>query len=88
MAAAARGEDARDAVPVAPRRSGPGERQLLEVARCLIEHFHLADRLVREEIEALAAGAPVAELIGALIERAALRGALDLEEPNRDSIQW
>ena len=77
--AAARGEDARDAVPVAPRRSGPGERQLLEVARCLIEHSQLADRVLREEIETLAGDAPVVELIAALIERAASPDALDLE---------
>ena len=36
--AAKRGEDARDAVPIPPRRSGPEERNLRQLARSLVEH--------------------------------------------------
>jgi len=79
VAAAGRGEDARDAVPVAPRRTGPHERQLTDVARCLIEHRQLAERVSREDIDSLAAGAPVAVLIGALIEGAG-GPSIDLED--------
>lgn len=79
VAAAARGEDARDAVPVAPRRSTPEERQLTEVARCLVEHPQLAGRISREEIASLAFGAPVCELIEALVGAAAGGQRVDLE---------
>jgi DNA primase len=78
VAAALRGQDARDAVPVAPRKSGPEDRNLEQLARSLIEHPALGARVPRDEIEALVAGGPFAELILALVEGAGER-AIDLE---------
>jgi DNA primase len=78
VAAAARGQDARDAVPVAPRKSGPEERNLELFARSLVEHPALGARVPKDEIAALVAGGPYAELIRALVEEAGDR-AIDLE---------
>jgi DNA primase len=78
VVAVRRGQDAREAVPVAPRRSGPEERNLEILARSLVEHPGLAARVPRDEIPALVAGGPFAELISALVEAAA-DSALDLE---------
>ena len=74
--AAERGEDARDAVPVAPRRDGPEERNLRQLARSLVEHPALGDRVSRDELAALVAPGPITELISALVEAGA---AFDLE---------
>jgi hypothetical protein len=68
---AARGEDPREAVPIATRRSGPEERNLRQLARSLIEHPSLAIRVPRDELPALVRGGPVAELVRCLVEAAA-----------------
>lgn len=67
---AARGEDAREAIPIAPRRNGPEERNLRQLARSLVEHPALAIRVPREELPVLAAGGPVGELVRCLVEAA------------------
>jgi DNA primase len=74
--AAERGEDARDAVPVTPRRDGPEERNLRQLARSLLEHPALGDRVPRDELATLVAPGPITELISALVEAGA---AFDLE---------
>jgi hypothetical protein len=76
-----RGEDAREAVPIAPRRAAeapPEARKLERLARNLVEHPHLAGRLDRDGLAALA-GHPVVELIQRLIELAGRDGRADLE---------
>jgi DNA primase len=77
--AAERGEDARDAVPVAPRRNGPEERNLRQLARSLVEHPALGSRVPRDELAALVAACPLTELIDALVAAAAAGRAVDLE---------
>jgi DNA primase len=74
--AAERGDDARDAVPVAPRRDGPEERNLRQLARSLVEHPALGSRVGRDELAALVAPCPLTELISALVDAGA---AVDLE---------
>ena len=74
--AAERGEDARDAVPVSPRRDGPEERNLRQLARGLVEHPALGDRIGRDELAALVEPGPITELIDALVEAGT---GLDLE---------
>ena len=78
VAAAFRGQDARDALPLTPRKSGPEERNLQQLAKSLVEHPALGARVSREEIAALVAGGPHAELICALVDEAGER-AVDLE---------
>jgi hypothetical protein len=65
-------------VPVSPRKSGPEERNLEELARSLVEHPGLGARVSKEEIGELVAGGPFPELICALLEDAGER-AIDLE---------
>jgi len=69
--AASRGEDARDAVPVTPRSLGPEARKLDLLARCLVEHPALAERIAAEEGEALLPAGPQRELICAVLEAGA-----------------
>ncbi|HEY5657792.1 MAG TPA: hypothetical protein VIY27_08370, partial [Myxococcota bacterium] len=76
--AAERGGDARDAVPVAPRRSGPEERNLRQLARSLVEHPELGSLVPRGELATLVAAGPLTELIDALVAAAAPR-AVELE---------
>ncbi len=73
---AARGEDARDAIPIAPRRSGPAERNLRQLALCLIEHPELGRRVPGEGLERLLGPGALAEVVEALL---AVSGPLDLE---------
>lgn len=62
--AAGRGEDARDAVPVEPRRMDrKEERWARQMARCLVEFPHLAAHLPRDELSELLAAGPLAEAI-------------------------
>jgi len=77
---AARGEDARDAVPVAPRQSGPEERNLRQLVRSLVEHPNLSERVPRDELLALVPAGPFTELIDALVAAAAEDRAVDFEE--------
>jgi DNA primase len=80
VAAAGRGEDARDAMPIAPRRSGPEERNLEQLARSLVEHPSLGARVPAQEIATLVPGGPIAELIRVLVDAAAEERSVDLEE--------
>jgi DNA primase len=68
--AAERGEDAREAVPAGPRRSGPEERNLRQLARCLVEHPELASRVDRDELAELVPAGAYRELIAALVDAA------------------
>jgi DNA primase len=68
--AAERGEDARDAVPIDARRTGPEERNLRQLARNLVEHPKLGRRLAREELARLLPSGPLAELILAVVDAA------------------
>ncbi len=77
--AAGRGDDARDAVPVAARRDGPEERNLRQLARSLFEHPALGSRVGRDELAALVAPCPLGELIFALVDAGAAGGGLDVE---------
>ena len=88
--AAERGEDARDAVPIGVRRSGPEERNLRQLARCLVEHPLLALRVDRDELSELLPRGAHAELIlifvDAVRERPAASApelAAALPEPSR-----
>ena len=78
--AAARGEDARDAMPVAPRRSGPEDRNLRQLAQSLVEHPILGRRVPSDELRTLVPDGPFSELIGVLVAAAAEDRAVDLEE--------
>lgn len=69
--AAERGEDAREAVPVGPRRAGAEERNLRQLARCLVEHPGLAGRVAGAGLEELLPKGAHAELIEALVVAAA-----------------
>jgi DNA primase len=80
VAAAVRGEDARDAVPVAVRRGGPEERNLRQLARSLVEHPALGARVPADELDVLVGSGPLRELIGVLVEAAGEDRAVDLEE--------
>jgi DNA primase len=71
VARAARGEDPREAVPIGPRRTGPEERHLHQLARSLVEHPSLAIRIPSDELPGLVSGGPVAELVRCLVEAAA-----------------
>lgn len=80
VAAAARGEDARESVPVAVRRSGPEERNLRQLARSLVEHPSLGSRVPADELEVLVGKGPLRELIQVLVEAAGEERSVDLEE--------
>jgi DNA primase len=66
--AAERGEDAREAVPIGVRRSGPEERNVRQLARCLVEHPALALRVDRDELTELLPRGAHADLILALVD--------------------
>jgi DNA primase len=68
--AAERGEDAREAVPVGPRRSGPEDRNLRQLARCLVEYPALARRADRDALVELLPQGAYADLILALHDAA------------------
>ncbi len=78
--AAARGEDARDAVPVAPRRSAPEERKIRLLARSLVDHPSLAARVPRDELAELVPAGPLRELLAALVEAAGEARSVSVEE--------
>jgi DNA primase len=78
--AASQGRDARDAVPVAPRQTGPQERKLRQLARSLVDHPALATRVSRDEVCELVPAGPVRELIEALLEAAGEHRSVPLEE--------
>jgi DNA primase len=77
--AAQRGESAREALPLAARRSGPEERKLLELVHCLIERPQLAARMSREELLRLLPEGPAREVTLAYVEAAERGESFDLE---------
>ncbi len=78
--AVSRGEDARDAMPIAPRLADGEERKLKQLVRSLVEHPHLAERVPRDELTALVPARALAELLEALVAAAAEDRRVDLEE--------
>jgi DNA primase len=74
-----RGENPLDEIPIAPRRSGPEERNLEQLARSLVQHPGLAARVPQEELAALAPAGAVRELIEALAADAGAGRGGDLE---------
>jgi DNA primase len=77
--AAERGEDARDALPAAPRRSSPEERNLCQLTRSLVEHPRLLTRVSRDALETLIPAGPFAQVLQALVAADAAGRASDLE---------
>jgi DNA primase len=77
---AARGEDARDAVPVMPRRSGPEERNVLQLVRSLLDHPQHAQRISLDEVTALISDPSLADLVRALIEASRDGTRVDVEQ--------
>jgi len=79
--AALRGEDAREAVPVEPRRADrKEERWLRQMARCLVEFPELASRLPQGELPALLPEGPLAEVIGAVADAVAAGDSVAVED--------
>ncbi len=78
--AVSRGEDARDAMPIAPRLADGEERKLKQLVRSLVEHPHLAERVPRDELAELVPARPLAELLETLVAAAAEDRRVDLEE--------
>jgi hypothetical protein len=74
-----RGEDPREAVPIQVRRSGPEDRNLLQLARSLVQHPRLAESVRPDELAALVPAGPVRETIEALAAEAGGGRAVDLE---------
>jgi DNA primase len=77
---AARGEDAREAVPVEPRRRSPDERKVLQLVRSLLEHPQHAQRIPLDEIMALVSDRSLADLVRVVVESAHEDAAVDVEQ--------
>ena len=78
--AAERGEDAREAVPIGPRRAGPEDRNVRQLARCLVEHPSLAGGMDRSELADLLPPGPHAEVVLALADAAEAGRAVRISE--------
>jgi len=78
--AVGRGEDPREAVPIEPRRSGPEDRNLHQLARSLVQHPQLAERIPRDDLAALVPAGPVREMIEVLVVVAGEGHGFDLEK--------
>ena len=74
-----RGQDPRDAVPIAARRREPEERYIEQLIRCLLEHPALAARVPSAEIETLIAAGPLRELLETLVAAGGQGPRSDLE---------
>jgi DNA primase len=74
-----RGEDASDAMPIAPQRRGPEERNVLQLVRSLLEHPQHAQRISLDELTTLVTDRPLSELVRALVEAAQSDVPLDIE---------
>jgi DNA primase len=79
VARARRGEDARDAVPVAPRRDGPEERNIRQLIRSLIEHPQHAERIAAEQVAGLVADESLARIVQTLLAACDAEAKLDVE---------
>ena len=75
-----RGQDAREALPIAPRTEPSEVRKLQRLARGLVEHPHLAARVRREALDAFSSEHPVVELLHRLVRAAGEDRSVDLEE--------
>ena len=78
--AAHRGENPLDEIPIPPRRSGPEDRNLEQLARSVVQHPKLAARIPQGELALLAPAGPVREMIEALAADAGEGRATDLEK--------
>jgi DNA primase len=76
---ASRGEDARDALPVAPRRAGPEERNVRQLIRSLLDHPQHAERVANHEVSALIADEPLARIVGTLLAACEPGAPIDVE---------
>jgi len=76
---AQRGEDARDAVPVEPRRRGPEERNVRQLVRSLLDHPQHAQRIPLDELAALVTDRTLADLVRAVVEAARGDEGVDIE---------
>jgi DNA primase len=77
---ARRGEDPRDAVPLAPRRDGPETRIVRQLIRSLIEHPQHAQRVEVNDIVDLIADASLGRIVRTLIASCSPDKSLDLED--------
>ncbi len=75
-----RGQDAREAVPIAPRSEPSEVRKLQRLARGLVEHPHLAARVRREALDAFSSEHPVVELLHRLVRAAGEDRCVNVEE--------
>ncbi len=75
-----RGENPLEEIPIPPRRSGPEERNLEQLARSVVQHPKLAGRIPQGELALLAPAGPVRETIEALAADAGEARAIDLEK--------
>ena len=66
--AVVRGADAREAVPMPPRRQGPEDRIVMELARSFVEYPLLVRDVAREELAPLLPDGPLGELVTALLD--------------------
>ena len=85
VVAARRGESAEEAAPPAPRRRGPEERWLRNLALAVLDHPRLAERIPVEELAAMFPGTAACALLGEMA--AALRRAGELEARLEGEIQ-
>src|SRR5262245_21648221 len=70
-----RGENPLDEIPIAPRRRGPEDRNLEQLARSLVQHPRLAARVSQEELAELAPAGAVLEANEALAADAGAGGS-------------
>jgi DNA primase len=77
--AAKRREDPREALPVAPRRSGPEQRNLEQLARSVIQHPPLAEGIPPEDLAELVPPGAVRDAIEALVAAVGAGRSVDLE---------
>lgn len=75
-----RGQDAREAVPIAPRVEPSEVRKLQRLARGLVEHPHLAARVRHESLDAFSTEHPVVELLHRLVRAAGEDRRVNVEE--------
>jgi DNA primase len=76
---ARRGEDARDAVPVAPRRAGPEERNVRQLIRSLLEHPKHGDRVAPDEVVELITDVSLGRIVCALLAACDPESPVDVE---------
>lgn len=80
VGASGRGEDARESLPLPPRRSGPEDHKLERLAQSLVDHPSLGRKVSRGELGGLVSDSPLAELVVVLVDAAAEERSVDFEE--------